>query len=116
MNNIAEHHGVVAHYGEHLIDTVPAAGVDARLLKVRRGSPLLRRRRPTTMSTGRPVEWSDDRYVAGSANAQPPDVSSSASAPMPAQSYGSFSQPSGRTTRLLPEVRPRGPSAPVGHG
>lgn len=47
---------------------------------------------------------------------QPPEVSSSASAPMPAQSYGSFSQPSGRTTRLLPEVRPRGPSAPSGQG
>lgn len=47
---------------------------------------------------------------------QPPEVSSSASALTPAQSYGSFSQPSGRTTRLLPEVRPRGPSAPSGHG
>lgn len=46
---------------------------------------------------------------------QPPEVSSSASAPTPAQSYGSFSQPSGRTTRLFPDVRPRGPSAPTGH-
>jgi GntR family transcriptional regulator len=55
MNSIAEHHGIVAHYGEHLIDTVPAASVDARLLKVRRGSPPLRQRHLTTMSTGRPV-------------------------------------------------------------
>ena len=56
---------VVAH-GRHLIDAVAAGTRDAELLGVRRGSPLLRVRRVTTTHTGRPVEWSDDRYRAGS--------------------------------------------------
>ncbi|MFE3451547.1 GntR family transcriptional regulator [Nonomuraea sp. NPDC059194] len=58
--------GLVFAYGEHLIDAVAAGTEDARLLGVRRGSPLLRQRRITTTQEGRPVEWSDDRYVAGS--------------------------------------------------
>lgn len=58
--------GLVFAYGEHLIDAVPAGVRDARLLGVRRGSPLLRQRRITTTHEGRPVEWSDDRYRAGS--------------------------------------------------
>ncbi|GGO78215.1 GntR family transcriptional regulator [Nonomuraea cavernae] len=58
--------GLVFAYGEHLIDAVPAGAHDARLLGVRRGSPLLRQRRITTTHEGRPVEWSDDRYRAGS--------------------------------------------------
>ncbi|MDA0638726.1 GntR family transcriptional regulator [Nonomuraea sp. MCN248] len=58
--------GVVFAYGEHLIDAVPASAQDARLLGVRRGSPLLRQRRVTTTHEGRPVECSDDRYRAGS--------------------------------------------------
>jgi GntR family transcriptional regulator len=53
-------------YGEHLIDAVSAGVEDARLLGVRRGSPLLRQRRVTTTHEGRPVESSDDRYRAGS--------------------------------------------------
>ena len=56
---------VFAH-GRHLIDAVAAGTRDAELLGVRRGSPLLRVRRVTTTHTGRPVEWSDDRYRAGS--------------------------------------------------
>lgn len=58
--------GLVVAYGEHLIDAVPAGTQDARLLGVRRGSPLLRQRRITTTHEGKPVEWSDDRYRAGS--------------------------------------------------
>ncbi|MFG2077918.1 GntR family transcriptional regulator [Nonomuraea maritima] len=58
--------GLVFAYGEHLIDAVAAGAVDARLLGVRRGSPLLRQRRTTTTHEGRPVETSDDRYRAGS--------------------------------------------------
>lgn len=58
--------GLVFAYGEHLIDAVAAGTEDARLLGVRRGSPLLRQRRITTTQEGRPVEWSDDRYRAGS--------------------------------------------------
>ncbi|MGR6915720.1 GntR family transcriptional regulator [[Actinomadura] parvosata] len=58
--------GLVFAYGEHLIDAVPAGARDARLLGVRRGSPLLRQRRTTTTYEGRPVESSDDRYRAGS--------------------------------------------------
>ncbi|MEW1719847.1 GntR family transcriptional regulator [Streptomyces sp. NPDC093109] len=66
MNSLAEDAGVVAHYGEHLIDAVPAGSEDARLLQVRRGSPLLRQRHLTNTATGRPIEWTDDRYRAGS--------------------------------------------------
>ncbi|KIZ15333.1 GntR family transcriptional regulator [Streptomyces natalensis] len=58
--------GLVFSYGEHLIDAVAAGTRDAELLGVRRGSPLLRVRRVTTTHTGRPVEWSDDRYRPGS--------------------------------------------------
>ncbi|MFG1614805.1 GntR family transcriptional regulator [Nonomuraea wenchangensis] len=58
--------GLVCAYGEHLIDAVAAGAQDARLLGVRRGSPLLRQRRTTTTQEGRPVESSDDRYRAGS--------------------------------------------------
>lgn len=58
--------GLVIAYGEHLIDAVPASAEDARLLSVRRSSPLLRQRRMTTTHEGRPVEWSEDRYRAGS--------------------------------------------------
>ncbi|MET9342072.1 GntR family transcriptional regulator [Nonomuraea sp. NPDC003804] len=58
--------GLVFAYGEHLIDAIAAGTEDARLLGVRRGSPLLRQRRITTTQEGRPVELSDDRYRAGS--------------------------------------------------
>ncbi|GAA4558196.1 GntR family transcriptional regulator [Planotetraspora kaengkrachanensis] len=58
--------GLVFAYGEHLIDAVAAGAEDARLLGVRRGSPLLRQRRTTTSQEGRPAECSDDRYRAGS--------------------------------------------------
>jgi len=60
--------GVVFTDAEHVIDAVAASAEDARLLDVRAGVPLLRERRFTTDREGRPVEWSDDRYL-GSATA-----------------------------------------------
>ena len=60
--------GLVFAYGEHLIDAVAAGTTDAELLGVRRTSPLLRARRVTTDQTGRPVEWSDDRYRSDAIN------------------------------------------------
>lgn len=60
--------GLVFSYGEHLIDAVAAGTADAEHLGVRRGSPLLRVRRVTTTRTGRPVEWSDDRYRSDAVN------------------------------------------------
>ncbi|MEW2545176.1 GntR family transcriptional regulator [Streptomyces sp. NPDC047002] len=66
MNSIAGSAGIVAHYGEHLIDAVAAGSEDARLLGVRRGSPLLRQRYLTYTAAGRPIEWTDDRYLPGS--------------------------------------------------
>ncbi|WP_327412231.1 GntR family transcriptional regulator [Streptomyces sp. NBC_01233] len=66
MDRLAGGSGVVAHYGEHLIDALPAGSEDARLLAIRRGSPLLRQRHVSATATGRPIEWSDDRYRAGS--------------------------------------------------
>ncbi|MCF3961879.1 GntR family transcriptional regulator [Streptomyces fuscigenes] len=66
MNTIAQDAGIVAHYGEHLIDAVAAGSEDARLLGVRRGGPLLRQRYLTYTAAGRPIEWTDDRYLPGS--------------------------------------------------
>ncbi|WP_067537828.1 GntR family transcriptional regulator [Nocardia crassostreae] len=54
--------GTIFAYGEHLIDAIAAGSQDARLLHVRRGSPLLRQRRVTTTPDGTPAEYSDDRY------------------------------------------------------
>ncbi|GGJ99151.1 GntR family transcriptional regulator [Streptomyces camponoticapitis] len=65
MDSIAAEAGIVAHYGEHLIDALAAGSEDARLLRVRRGSPLLRQRYLTYTAAGRPIEWTDDRYRAG---------------------------------------------------
>ncbi|RBP68179.1 GntR family transcriptional regulator [Brevibacterium sanguinis] len=49
----------------HTFDAVPADDVDAELLGVGVGTPLLRERRLTSTSAGRPVEYSDDRYLPG---------------------------------------------------
>lgn len=54
--------GHVYAHAEHSIDAMAAGVVDAELLGVRRGNPLLRLRRLTTSPTGVPLEWSDDRY------------------------------------------------------
>ncbi|GGZ72512.1 GntR family transcriptional regulator [Streptomyces subrutilus] len=66
MDSLAEGSGTVAHHGEHLLDALAAGSEDARLLRVRRGSPLLRQRHVSATAAGRPIEWSDDRYRAGS--------------------------------------------------
>jgi GntR family transcriptional regulator len=60
--------GIVFTDAEHVIDALAASAEDARWLGVRPGVPLLRERRSTTDRSGRPVEWSDDRYL-GSATA-----------------------------------------------
>jgi len=54
--------GVVFARARHTIDAVPATAEDARLLSIARRTPLLRQRRASTSQTGRPLEWSDDRY------------------------------------------------------
>ncbi|NUK12781.1 GntR family transcriptional regulator [Streptomyces lunaelactis] len=92
MNSIAERQGIVAQYGEHLIDAVPAGSVDARMLRVRRGSPLLRQRHLTCTATGRPIEWTDDRYVAGSVTFS---VSNSSDTAPLSRHAGDLSIPSG---------------------
>ncbi|WP_432250359.1 GntR family transcriptional regulator [Streptomyces sanyensis] len=66
MDSLARDAGIVAQYGEHLIDAVAAGGQDAHLLGVRRGSPLLRQRHVSLDQGGRAIEWSDDRYRPGS--------------------------------------------------
>ncbi|MFD7657716.1 GntR family transcriptional regulator [Actinosynnema sp. NPDC059797] len=54
--------GVDLHSARHTFDAVAADPLDARLLDVPEGAPLLRERRLTTDSSGTPIEWSDDRY------------------------------------------------------
>jgi len=54
--------GIVFARARHTIDAVPATVEDARLLEIPRRTPLLRQRRASTSQTGRPLEWSDDRY------------------------------------------------------
>ncbi|MFJ2629526.1 GntR family transcriptional regulator [Streptomyces sp. NPDC087532] len=66
MDSIARDAGIVAQYGEHLIDAVAADTEDAGLLHVRHGSPLLRQRHVTCDQSGQAIEWTDDRYRAGS--------------------------------------------------
>jgi GntR family transcriptional regulator len=46
----------------HTFDAVAADATDAELMEVALGSPLLRERRLARTSTGRPMEFSDDRY------------------------------------------------------
>lgn len=48
--------------GTHVVDAVPAAPLDAELLGVETGSPLLRVRRVTRSRRGLILETSDDRY------------------------------------------------------
>lgn len=54
--------GIVFARARHTIDAVSADAEDARLLSVPRRTPLLRQRRRSTATDGRPLEWSDDRY------------------------------------------------------
>ncbi|WP_405695043.1 GntR family transcriptional regulator [Streptomyces sp. NBC_01185] len=54
--------GVDLHSARHTFDAVAADALDAKLMGVPEGFPLLRERRLTTDSQGVPIEWSDDRY------------------------------------------------------
>ncbi|RZQ62537.1 GntR family transcriptional regulator [Amycolatopsis suaedae] len=54
--------GVDLHSARHTFDAVPADELDASLLRVSEGAPLLRERRLTSDSVGTPLEWSEDRY------------------------------------------------------
>lgn len=58
-----EEHAIVFAHAEHTIDAVNATPEDARLLNVEAGTALLRERRRSTDPRGRPLEWSEDRYV-----------------------------------------------------
>ncbi|MRG59715.1 UTRA domain-containing protein [Agromyces sp. CFH 90414] len=55
--------GIVITHGTHRIEAVAASSDDARLLGVRRSSPMLQVRRETYAANGRPVESGEDRYV-----------------------------------------------------
>ena len=55
--------GVVFAQARHTVSAVAADAVDADLLGVPAGTPLLRQTRRTTSPEGRPIEWSDDRYL-----------------------------------------------------
>jgi GntR family transcriptional regulator len=56
-------HGQGSASVDHEIDAVAADEVDARLLEVPVGSPLLRLRRVSRDAEGRTIEASDDRYL-----------------------------------------------------
>lgn len=55
--------GVDLSRGRHTIDAIGADSLDADLLGVAPGSPLLRERRLTSSGAGQPIEYSDDRYI-----------------------------------------------------
>lgn len=54
--------------GTHLVDAIPANALDAELLDVEFGAPILRVRRNTTSSAGLVLEYSEDRYRSDYAN------------------------------------------------
>ncbi|AXB48257.1 GntR family transcriptional regulator [Amycolatopsis albispora] len=54
--------GVDLHSARHTFDAVAADALDAKLLEVPEGTPLLRERRRTADSAGTALEWSEDRY------------------------------------------------------
>ena len=56
---------IIFSRAEHQFSACPAGAADARLLDVRRGSPLLMHKRVSFSRDGVPLEWSVDRYVAG---------------------------------------------------
>ncbi|WP_050722447.1 GntR family transcriptional regulator [Microbacterium sp. GCS4] len=58
-----EERGVRMVHGEHTIDAIAAPSEDARLLDVRRSSPLLRVNRVSYAADGRAIEAGDDRYL-----------------------------------------------------
>lgn len=61
-------HGVDLFEARHVIDAVGADQVDAEALGVPEGTPLLRELRTTRDSSGRVLEYAEDRYLPGRAN------------------------------------------------
>ena len=57
--------GVAYGHGMHTIDAVGAGPIEASVLGVRRGGPMLRHRYVITTGDGRPFLCSDDRYKPG---------------------------------------------------
>lgn len=55
--------GITVQFGKHHIDAVSASSDDARLLRIRRSSPLLRIERETFGHDGRAIEHGEDRYL-----------------------------------------------------
>jgi len=62
--------GIAMAFGSHTLDAIAASSEDARLLGVRRSSPLLRVRRVTAVRDGRVLESGDDRYLPGEVSFQ----------------------------------------------
>jgi GntR family transcriptional regulator len=62
---LLEAEGVLFTDADHTIDLTRADADDARLLECGTGEALLREQRRSTDPAGRPVEWSDDRYLPG---------------------------------------------------
>jgi GntR family transcriptional regulator len=54
--------GIDLASARHTFDAVPASQLDAELLGVPVGAPLLRERRRATSADGTPLEYGDDRY------------------------------------------------------
>lgn len=101
--------GIVEAFGVHRIDAVAASGDDARLLGVRRSGPLLQVQRHAYAPNGRPIDYSEDRYLPGVVTFE---IQASAG-----HSTAGRSSESGRPTRPdrcshpSPPIRPPGPFA-----
>lgn len=70
--------GFAEAFGSHRIDAVAASSDDARLLRVRRSSPLLRVRRQAYDRDGRPLDLSEDRYLPGTVSFEAATTASAA--------------------------------------
>ncbi|HSZ41366.1 MAG TPA: GntR family transcriptional regulator [Trebonia sp.] len=62
---LAEEAGVTHGHGRHAIEAIGARVLEASLLGIRRGSPMLRHRYVISTADGRPFVTSDDRYKPG---------------------------------------------------
>lgn len=62
---LAEEHDVHFSHAEHLFGAEGAKAKEAARLGVSRGAPLLVHRRISRDPSGRPLEWSTDRYISG---------------------------------------------------
>jgi len=62
---LRERHGIPTSHARYEIEAVSAGVEDARVLDVRRSSPLLRMLRTTYARDGRPIGSSDDRFRPG---------------------------------------------------